>query len=317
MGRAQRTRVTKAVATSATRLVAARRRRTLPPPPEPGQYVGSLQRTTNKGLSVQLGFWRNVQDGIKEAWTVELIEAHADGIPAGYLKISYIPTEEMERWYPTAFEYAVREGGRYAGVLGHLLDKPEAEWTREELLESLGHTDPWNHSEYFLAPAQKRSGRCSDAELRVLWQQRRQSVADEYQERYQRFRSSHEDRPLVDFIRAYAGNEILFYTGGVQVKLPEELKRNCRRLGLGSLLYETGALWMHERGLPLYASGVQSKEALSAWAGLRQRGLVKTVEEGGRTRQVFAVETLLAEHPELLPLGLTLDPEHQPVPASV
>jgi hypothetical protein len=56
---------------------------------------------------------------------------------------------------------------------------------------------------------------------------------------------------------------------------------------------------MHARGLLLHASGNQSQEAQGAWTRLRDRGLVGTVHEANKTRQVFNAQKLLAENPDL------------------
>ena len=107
---------------------------------------------------------------------------------------------------------------------------------------------------------------------------------------------------MVDYIYVYDERETRPYQGGARVERGQALGRDCQRQGIGTVLYETGALWMHERGLRLHASGLQSDEAIGAWSALRGRGLVRPVKGATRTRQVFDVEPLLAEHPELFPV---------------
>lgn len=57
------------------------------------------------------------------------------------------------------------------------------------------------------------------------------------------------DHPFVDFIR---------------------VNDDMRRQGIGTALYQYGAKWLaREKGLPLYASGIQTTEAKAAWKFMR------------------------------------------------
>ena len=74
-------------------------------------------------------------------------------------------------------------------------------------------------------------------------------------------------------------------------------------------MYETAALWMHERGLKFYASSLQSEEAEFAWRRFAERGLVVVDEKKTthysepRQRMFLDAVKLMAESPELK-LGL-------------
>jgi hypothetical protein len=75
-----------------------------------------------------LRLYRDIKDGISDGWTVDLVEAHTDSGPAGYIKLACISAAEMQRWYPTPLHWAVRKKGHYSGkygTLGRLLDVPE------------------------------------------------------------------------------------------------------------------------------------------------------------------------------------------------
>lgn len=251
---------------------------------------------------MNLNLYHQIDDGIKEGWIVELIEAHTESGPAGYLKLSFIPESEMERWYPNAWKWVIREKGRY-GRMRTLIDTPEEEWTRDDIQQALDSCDDWQPYNTARALKEQRKA-ASDEELRDLWQQRRQKIEQENQADYQRFRAFHMNRPLIDFIRVYDEEEWLIHDGGRQKELKEPLGYSSKRQGIATLLYETGAVWMHNRGMSMHASGNQSESAQSVWEGFREQGLVKTVPASKKApakkqRQVFDVQRLLAQKPEL------------------
>lgn len=260
---------------------------------QPETYVGSLELETVKGLPVRLDLHREIDDGSSEGWIVDLVEAHGPDGPAGYLKISFIPMSEMKRLFPDALHYAARQGGSYRWLTDYLEDKA---YPREALLELLQRTDRWG---------QERDHReaASDEELLQEWRDRRAEIAEDYEEQYRRFCEFHLDRPIVDYIRVYAGDgrDSLPYIGGTRQKDESVDTPGYRGQGVGRAMYEVGALWMARRGLKLHASGLQSEEAEDSWQRFEDEGL--TVEfpdkERNRMRRYLDPEKLLEVRPEL------------------
>lgn len=264
---------------------------------KPGTYTGQIERTTHKGIPVTLNLYREIDDNINDGWIVDLVEAHTAQGPAGSLKISFIPTEHMQRVFPNAFEYAVRQLGKYGG-LQSLLETPEASWTRADVTQALSKVDGWLPYQHQDRVDTERA-QASEPELWKLWEQRRAKIEDEEQEGYQRFCSFHRDRPLVDYIRVNEPHERQIYADGRRIHLAEPLGYSCQRQGIGTLLYETGAMWMHQRGMTLHGSGNQSDEASAVWSGFEQQGLVQTTHDSKKDRRSFDVQALYRQKPEL------------------
>jgi hypothetical protein len=265
------------------------------------QYVGSISRVTSKGVDVELKLYRNVPDGIKEGWVVDLVEAHTEQGLAGYLKLSYIPKENMERWYPNPFIWWAREGGNgWEWSLREFIDKDESLWSREELLTAIEKCDSWPYLSDSGEWKTKRASLSID-ELRNHWRERKQIINDQHAQDYQQFRRYWLNHPVVDFIRVHNGGRDRPYVNGVRQDDWLEVA-DSRRQGIATVLYETGVLWMHTRNMPMYASSLQSEEAKKVWSHFRKRGLVRRVRNDHgihKSRLLFDAKRLLAEQPQL------------------
>jgi hypothetical protein len=171
-----------------------------------------------------------------------------------------------------------------------LLDQPEEEWSRQEYLMAVETTKWWGErSEGF--------EELDEAGLKGAWEERRQRIQEKNRAMFRGFVKFHQDRPLVDFIRVYSERDDQVYAGGFRREL--RASRSFRGMGLSSLLYQVGAVWMEERGMRLYASGLQSEEAKMAWNSFRRRGMVR--EEGSKKTRRFTLDAEKFEA-ELQPL---------------
>jgi hypothetical protein len=103
-------------------------------------------------------------------------------------------------------------------------------------------------------------------ELTQTWRARRTELDERWAEDYQAFRAFHLDKPTVDFVRVYEPSETLVYNRGQRVDLRQSLGYGSRRQGIASSLYECAALWLHEAGWALHASGVPSSSHISAFS---------------------------------------------------
>jgi len=261
--------------------------------------IGSITRTTSKGVEARLDFYRGIQDGGVEGWVVDLVEIHTTNSPAGYLKISYIPPDSLERHYPTAFEWAVRYKGKYAGIKHGFLGKDEKTWRRTDYLKALPLADEWAPSHVERARKEEREA-LSLPGLAEAWRTRKEEIAAAHEEQYQDFCSYHFNRPVVDFIRIYNEFDQDPYVGGERID-GRAAKVSLQRQGLATLLYETGALWMHQRGLRLH-EGLQSPDAKEVWSTLTGRGMVKRSrnKRWDETRRYIDISGLLNDQPELM-----------------
>mgnify|MGYP001350068690 CR=1 FL=1 len=269
----------------------------------PDTFVGSVELTTVKGVPLRVDLHRAIDDGIRDAWDVDLLEAHGPTGPAGYLKASYIPAERFDAHYPSAFHWAVLRGGSHSSLRGLLAQADTEQPDRATAIELLSRSDGWQ-PEFAREKTAARRARLSSDELRSEWRARRDAIAAAHEDAYRGFRDFHRDRPFVEFIRVYAGPGALErpYRGGRRLEPGEVDVTDRRGQGVGRALYEVGALWMAARGLRLHSSGVQGEEAGAAWARFDEEGVAIPApagRSGGRGRRQLDAGLLLERRPEL------------------
>jgi hypothetical protein len=106
-------------------------------------HVGTVLRDTDKGLPLRLELHGRVPDNGNEGWVVDLVEAHlTDGSPAGYLKLAYVPADEMTRWFPDVITFAWRRHGTWLPFSRtDATLPPEEAWTHAHLSHVLSSSD--------------------------------------------------------------------------------------------------------------------------------------------------------------------------------
>lgn len=167
--------------------------------------------------------------GVNSGWVVRRVSAYVEGQEAGYLKISYIPKDRMDRFYPTIWHWLELEGNR--GLVKALETGPDTLWA--EAKRSFGG---WGYREGKPPSPQER-----DEDL-AKWVAYKQKGFDE-------FKAFFRDKPIVDYILVKDG-----------------YKR--QHVGLALYTYGARWM-ATRFGLPLYASGIQSDEAQHAWDKMR------------------------------------------------
>lgn len=183
------------------------------------------------------------------AWVVHRSNASVDGIPAGWIKISYIPPEKFQQKYATLLDWITNSEG-----MGNLakFDFKDPEQAFQASLEALGYGDWKRHGMEKMSPA----------EVKKFKRQIAKQLDDKFGKRYLAFKEFHLGKPMVDYIF-----------------VSEEQRRN----GIGVALYEHAAQWMATKGMKLYASGIQSQQAKAAWEWLKVHKGANIGTEGDRT----------------------------------
>lgn len=92
-----------------------------------------------------------------------------------------------------------------------------------------------------------------------------QMARKKYGRQFKQFLHYYVDKPIVDYIR---------------------VEPEYRRQGIGTALYRAAQKWLHDRGMKLYASGLQSDEAKAAWKNMRKQWPVKA-ERGTMNRRRY------------------------------
>jgi GNAT superfamily N-acetyltransferase len=201
-------------------------------------------RTKDYGQLVEMVYHR--QDpgdrvGYDSGHVIRRIDAVVGGEHAGYLKISYVPSNRLSEVFPTLWHWARKCHG-----WGLDLDDPVELWIRAHLHASRCPISRPNVGPWSLTRAMAPDPETMQADLDAL--EDRGMV----RENYRAWCRDQVDRPHVDYIRVF---------------LP------WQRLGIGTALLDAGARWMADTyGLFLSASTIQSDEAKALWAAVQESG---------------------------------------------
>lgn len=193
-------------------------------------------------------------------WTRIAVEARlTDGTPVGHLKLNYIEAELFDERFGSCFDWIVNYPHAGHMRLAKLIAVPEAEWDSE-------------HYAKLLAASGTRLGlrATSRQELEEMWENTKKLLSISSHDRFVAFRDAHRGRPLVEAIRVYDEHDTSRIVDGAVVEMDPPERNAYRKRGIGSCLYEAGALWMAERGLQLWASQSQSPAARAAWRRLER-----------------------------------------------
>jgi hypothetical protein len=202
-------------------------------------------------------------------WRVDEIEAYVDGKQAGYIKLSYIPHARFHKNYPTVFNYADAFEGLYGAPYKkrHEHYKNLTADERREMLKSVMHR--LRLVDY---GGESKVDDMSDREVMKELQRIEEKLnKGKMGEKFRKFKNFHKDKPLVDFIRVYDGQN------------RKEGDTDFRRQRIGEALYREAAKWMKEKGMKMYASGLQSDEAKKSWDHMKKALKVRKAKRGRRT----------------------------------
>lgn len=282
----------------------------------------ATQLTASSGLVVDLDHYCDVERE-NRGWVVDRIEARVDGKPAGYLQLSYIPAEEWDRRYPTAFEYmASKMTGKYGTIRNRIDEQPDdTQWDRDVLLKVIENSFSWMHGDQ-----RDELDALSDDELYRLWTERKEMIRSSGEAEYKDTRAYTRDSPVVDFIRVYDQYETNRPLGGVEQHVDKKRLRENRdtwhqrnwpvwqRQGIGTVLYEAGAMWMAERGMHMHASSVQTDHAQGAWKHLEAKHAVHSRRMHLKQARTYKQRRYLDGHEVAQVLGLELNMNMQQQP---
>lgn len=202
------------------------------------------------GRTARLTYHTDAEGDNNRGWQVDQIEASVGGMPAGYLKISLITLDRLQRYYPTVLHYQQLIGGWHLG-LG--IDKWETQ--AEPPLKILRKASSYGRSYSF-------GKELSEEEVLTFTQK----SLSEKTEKFFDFYRFHVERPLVDYISVYEAGETHRGIGWKKESAEHSISvENFRGLGLAGILYKAGAVWSARNNRCLYASGCQSDAAKVVW----------------------------------------------------
>ena len=218
-----------------------------------------MKATTHKGLEVELFFFEqdpNDQRGLNEGWVCNRVEARVGSEVVGYLKIEWVPSETWDQDIPTIWHWW--NGTQWPARKGDWKSVWfDAHFRCRAIPASLkGELESAYRLVRSMAPEDVDT---IHRDLRDLKKRVSQRSFDNPWRDLATFKQNHMDRPKVGYVRTMAPS-------------PWEEGTDWRRKGIATLLYNEGAKWMARRGLPLWASTLQQKEATAAWEAMAKSG---------------------------------------------
>lgn len=192
----------------------------------------SYEYRTKEGLPIKFKVYdQDPEDvrGINLGWVVHRVEAYVGDLRVGYLKISYIPQEYADRYFPTLWHYLKNHKG-----YRNIKDPDDLDSVyRGVSVSRWSSVDP----DTIEVPPKKLRDR-------YLKMYEKSEAGDDYRQTMLYL----VDHPFVDYIDVEFKGE-----------------------GVGTALYKYGARWLAKvKGLPLYASSLQTDEAKKAWLSMRK-----------------------------------------------
>ncbi len=223
---------------------------------------------TKSGSEVIMSYDENTER-VNRGWVVDKVTATVDGELAGYIKVSYIPTEEFNKFYPNIFAWkSIVEGGGFNFIIDRIngydfIYEKLSPKKRQEFLEDVARQFLGEEGNEYLSQFK------TDNDVLREIQHIEAVTTKHHGNDFKAFVEFHVDKPNVDFIQ-----------------VEPILRRN--RIGLA--LYLEAAAFLKKKGLKLHASGVQSPSAVAAWEYLEKYHNVKyTKASDGSARRYLEV----------------------------
>jgi GNAT superfamily N-acetyltransferase len=209
-------------------------------------------------------------EDLGRGWVVHRIEAFVEDVPAGYIKISFIPHVNFEKEYPTILHYLGKVEGKNFFPLSRSAnysagERPMDFFHELPLYEQVWILKHFNGGRWVTKELAEELKVLPSSELKKLYRMEMSEIKKTYGKKFKDFINFHVDKPLVDYI-----------------KVNEEFRR--KRIAIA--LYSKAAEWLSESGLKLYASGIQTDAAKAAWEWIRANlgANVGTENYSGRIR---------------------------------
>lgn len=243
-------------------------------------YEPTEKWTTKDGQPIRMEFLpMDPEDtrGVNKGYVVRRVNAYVSDTHAGYLKISYVPSERVPECYPTLWHWftAIKGWCFDAGDLRACWEKAHGYAMKVPVsLQGKGYAA--NGLRDAMATVEDMQ-----SDLKALEDTYIFSMNSTPREAFEEFIQRSVDHAFVDFIRVFKGKTKFGQNGPTEI--------NWQRQGIGTALYIEGARWMGKTyNLPLHGSGLQNEDARAAWDALRQRFPVsESTPDGGKVLPVL------------------------------
>lgn len=216
---------------------------------------------TSKGLELRLTFHEqdpNDSKGLERGFVVHRVNAHVGDAHVGYLKISYVSSALLPKVFPTLWHWTATQGWCFNPK------DPVATWFMCHMhMRRVPRSLSGTMSSYLSLSAQMYPGDTMAAKdlkaLEHVGHRGHRSVKAWFAD----WHKLTIDRPWVDYIR---------------------VEPEWQRQGIAAVLYEASARWLAEtKGFPLWASSLQTPEAVATWQAIRHTLPVREADRGDGT----------------------------------
>lgn len=213
---------------------------------------------TKDGQDIEMVRVDDAEGDNNRGWRVDEVHAKIDGKKVGYIKLSYIPHERFHRYYPTIFNFLDQIKGQnnlpYEKRAQHYKEFTDEE--RRKMLKSLLFSNRlvrWGQEDEAV------KNLSDDEVLQQIRDIEEKFNNGHHGREFRKFKNFQKDKPLVDFIR---------------------VEDDWRRQRIGNALYREAATWMKEKGMEVYASGLQTDDAKASWKHMKDQ--TKKAKRGRR-----------------------------------
>ncbi len=233
---------------------------------------------TKDGRILSFKFEENVENTERKGFVIHKLdaffepqsEAFSSGKHVGYIKVIYIPTENVDQYYPTTLHFIDLAKGWQ--LLDYKSFSEPGEYPGHEEFAKKAHnrarSNPYKRVKDF--PEYSEYESITDKRWEELAKYYRDEIRKTFKEDFERYLNYYVDKPVVEYIK---------------------VKKQFRRNRVGFNLYKKMAKILGNKGMVLYASGTQSEYAEKAWKKLRDVLPVKTkkikLPSGGSETRYF------------------------------
>lgn len=180
----------------------------------------------------QVEFEQRLDDGVNPAWVCRQLDATVGDEEVGYIKAAYVPQSNFKAYFPSPGWLEINRASSSERT-------PSLEGKSDEDLAKF--IDQNNRS--LRSQRSELEGLNSDTLLEKA-KETLEHHNEEGRHRYNAFEEFHVDKPRVDYVKVYD---------------------SWKRKGIGTALYEEMAETLGEEDMALYASGLQSDDAVAIW----------------------------------------------------
>jgi GNAT superfamily N-acetyltransferase len=218
-----------------------------------GGKFGGIQENKTILEKIHTGLTFNYKEDIENnsrGWRTDIVTAHEGDDEVGYIKVTYIPKDVFGKFYPTILNWFDVAKGHH--VLPY--QYRQTDWKKiplDELKKNIAsayHNAHEGRSSHVWEKLKNMEETANDQQVMDFYDNLEKVIEKRHGEDFRDFKSYWIDKPMVQYI---------------QSDRPKQ--------GIGTALYRAAHDWLKRRGMKLYASDLQTKEAQAVWNSMAKK----------------------------------------------